>query len=544
MTAFVGFARRLWDTFRSIWLTRPALFALLEAWAFAAITLYLVAMVGDRVTPSFLRNAVFYTTYLAGVWMALRTRIFNEISWKKIVRQELLWGAALSVILIVGVWLPALLLDWEEPFRDNNFGLIGSIFILVSGGVVYCLVRPGISLWRFWNHLRRKSLVWSLTHAHMMVALIGAVFTLVFFSIVMLNSQRVSQTDLPSPIFSAASQLFTTLLPLLSVLGVMTVVALAVLMPPSALFSYIFARRTTRRLDGVVQTARRFRNGDYRARVPVEGEDEVAQLQSDFNAMAETLEHTLQELRNERERVEGLLQSRRELVANVSHELRTPVATLRSYLETSVEGWNGAPPDELRTDLEVMHGEILRLQALIDDLFTLSRAEVNHLTLRVGPVDIQQLIHQRGAAVAPLAWHSGRVEVVADVPASLPLAQADPGRLDQVLMNLLWNAIRHTPPGGIVAITAAEEPEKPFLCIEVRDTGEGIGPEDLPHIWERFYRGTTSEESYLSDERRSGAGLGLALVKELTEAMHGSVQVTSTPGQGSCFRILMPKSEQ
>jgi signal transduction histidine kinase len=119
--------------------------------------------------------------------------------------------------------------------------------------------------------------------------------------------------------------------------------------------------------------------------------------------------------------------------------------------------------------------------------------------------------------------------VLAELPSALPLAYFDGGRLEQVLSNLVQNAIRHTPPGGLVIVSAAAEPE--YLRLEVRDTGEGIAAHDLPHIWQRFYRA--------AEGASGGAGLGLALVKELTEAMDGNVEVASTPGKGSVFLIRL-----
>jgi signal transduction histidine kinase len=179
-----------------------------------------------------------------------------------------------------------------------------------------------------------------------------------------------------------------------------------------------------------------------------------------------------------------------------------------------------------------MEREIVRLQGLIDDLFTISQAEAGGLSLNVTAVDVGAVIQRRVEALAPLAWERERVEVVAEVPLDLPPAQADADRLDQVLINLLRNALRHTSPGGIVAVIARVETDS--LRIEVRDTGEGIAPEELPHIWERFYRGDTAREQ---DVR--GAGLGLALVKELIDAMGASIDVESIVGQGSCFIVRL-----
>jgi signal transduction histidine kinase len=135
---------------------------------------------------------------------------------------------------------------------------------------------------------------------------------------------------------------------------------------------------------------------------------------------------------------------------------------------------------------------------------------------------------------APLAWGQRRVQVLAEVAPNLPPAQADTQRLEQIVSNLLGNAVRHTPPGGLVAAVVAAEPDA--VLLEVRDTGEGIAPEDLPHVFERFYRGQYGDA-------RTGAGLGLALTKELAEAMGGSVAAASTLGAGSCFAVRLPRSE-
>jgi signal transduction histidine kinase len=313
----------------------------------------------------------------------------------------------------------------------------------------------------------------------------------------------------------------------------LTIGTLLAVLPPSVILSYFVARRTTRRLETLAAATRALREGDLSARVPVVGEDEVAQLQDDFNVMAADLERATGDIQAERDKVASLLQSRRELIANVSHELRTPVATIRGYLESSLAGNSEAAP-ELRHDLEVMAREVERLQGLIDDLFTLARAEVDGLAIDLRPTDVDVVVQRRVEAMAPLAWQKGRVEVVAEVSPDLPPALADAGRLEQVLINLLRNGVRHTPPGGIVAVMVAGEADA--IRIDVRDTGEGIPTEELPRVWERFYRGEGSRK----DGR--GAGLGLALVKELVEAMDGTVGVESVVGRGSCFTVRLPQA--
>jgi signal transduction histidine kinase len=220
-------------------------------------------------------------------------------------------------------------------------------------------------------------------------------------------------------------------------------------------------------------------------------------------------------------------------VASASHELRTPVATVRGYLESAL-----ARPDELpaglAADLETMEREIIRLQQLIDDLFALSQASVGKLSLRLQPTDAGAVVRRLVDTAAPLAWRQRRVQAMAEVEEGTPLARADEQRLEQIVSNLLGNAIRHTPPGGLVAVAVRASAD--VVCLEVRDTGEGITPEDMPHVFERFYRGHAQNGA-------SGAGLGLALVKELTEAMGGSVEVSSTPGEGSSFTVQLPRAK-
>jgi signal transduction histidine kinase len=349
----------------------------------------------------------------------------------------------------------------------------------------------------------------------------------------------------------------TRLLPAATALLNLSIVAGVVVLPPAALISFLALRRTNRRLEELVVAAEALRRGDLAARVPVRGEDEVARLQVAFNAMAADLERTLADLQAERDRVAGLLDARRQLVAGVSHELRTPVATVRGYLESTLRR-DDMVPAEVHGDLQTMEREVIRLQRLIEDLFTLSRAEVGRLSLRLAPTDVGAVVRRLVDTQAPLAWRQRRVHLLAEIGAHLPPARADAQRLEQIVSNLLANAVRHTPPGGLVAAAVAAGPDA--VRLEVRDTGKGIATDDLPRVFERFYRGPSAEHP--QGERREGgdgagdagsdancgggaadgAGLGLTLVKELAEAMGGSVAVASAPGEGSCFTVRLPRA--
>jgi signal transduction histidine kinase len=184
-----------------------------------------------------------------------------------------------------------------------------------------------------------------------------------------------------------------------------------------------------------------------------------------------------------------------------------------------------------------MEDETIHLQVRVEDLFTLARADVGRLTLKIEPTDVGAVIREIVDVRAPLAWRSSRIDVVAEIPETLPLVLADARRLEQALQNLLHNGIRHTAPGGIVAVVVAIEESS--VLIHVKDTGEGIAAKDLQHIWERFYQ-TDSARTRTG----GGSGLGLALVKEWIEGMDGKVAVESVLGEGSCFTLCIPRNPQ
>lgn len=402
---------------------------------------------------------------------------------------------------------------WRDSYRPYELAVLA----LAADCAAFVIFRIGGRLSLFWNQLRRKQLLWALTHAHIMVLALGAGLLILLLDALTIGISRN----------------FFLIVPTTVGLVVLSIIALAAIVPPLALFSYLVVRRTTNRLKTLASATSVLRGGNYAVRVPVVGEDEVAQLQFNFNAMAADLERAMHELQEERDRVAALLQARRELFANVSHELRTPMATLRSYLETTLTHWDDSSQSTLQHDLQVMEDEVLRLQGLVEDLFALSRAEVGRLTLQCEPTDVRILVQRIVETVAPLVWRTSRIEVVADVPCELSPVLVDGNRLEQVSQNLLHNAVRHTSPGGIIAVVVTAEPEA--VVLQVKDTGEGIAPEDLPHIWERFYQ-TESARARMG----SGTGLGLALVKEWVEAMGGTVAVESVVGEGSCFSIRLP----
>ncbi len=519
--------------------------AIAEAWGIGLLVLLALARLGGELAASTLNNGILVLCSLSGLWAVARTRLPGGSPLRQ-AAHETATGVALSGAMLA-LLLPLQTLGLQAAWSASNWPAAVAPLLLAATGAGYLGTRIMLRISLAWDVLRRRRLLWSLTHAHLVVVVLVALLGILFLFIIYPNTYRgvfqgaVGSSD---PV-AIAIESFVALLPAAGVAVILLAMALAALLPPSALFSYLFARRTTQRLDALAATAKAVRRGDYGARVAVTGEDEVAHLQADFNAMADELAGTLADLQVQRDTVTQLLQARREMIASVSHELRTPVATVRALLESNLARRGDELAPALAHDLRVMDGEMARLQGLIEDLFLLARAEAGRLELACGPTDVGETAQRVIDALAPLAWQSGRVEVVADLPdgpaGERPLAHAHAERLGQVLANLLRNAIRHTEPGGLVAVAVRTEPDA--VVLEVRDTGAGIPADELPHIWERFYRGR-SDRSRAGD----GAGLGLALVKELTEAMGGNVTVDSTAfpnagGQGSCFTVRLQPAQ-
>jgi signal transduction histidine kinase len=431
-------------------------------------------------------------------------------------------------VMCFGCWIPTIIVtlilqpNFQQEIRHPLWvhAAQNVVAFLVFVAIFFSYYRCLAYIWHWLNGQQHKHLRWALTYAHFKLALfviLVAMFYVAYFWLSLVSASSRNPTSLIY--FFMYAILFVSLI---------SVIVLFVMSPLAMIFSYFTIRPTVQRLESLVKATHALRSGNYAARVEIKGEDEVGQLQTDFNAMAEKLESAVQTIEAERDRVNGLLQSNRELVASVSHELRTPVAAIRGYLEPLIEAGD-TPPPNYKQDLAIVNREVLRLQTIIEDLFALSRAEVGKLTLKCNAGEVAPHIRRVVETAAPLGWQNRKVQVLAEIPPNLPPAHFDGGRLEQILSNLVQNAIRHTSPGGLVVVSATAEPE--YLRMEVRDTGEGIAPEDLPHIWQRFYRAENATTG--------GAGLGLALVRELTCAMGGNVEVASTPGKSSIFVIRL-----
>lgn len=277
------------------------------------------------------------------------------------------------------------------------------------------------------------------------------------------------------------------------------------------------SRRILRPVEELTAAVRQMENGDLGQRVNAHSQDEIGELTRAFNSMADTL------ARSER--------LRRNMVNDIAHELRTPLTNIRCHLETLQDGLAEASPELISS----LYEEAMLLNRIVNDLQDLTLAESDQLNLQRKPVSIRNEIDLAVSGLRPQAI--GReVALHADVPLDLPLVYADSERVGQILRNLLNNALAHTPAGGVIevrAITKSGEVE-----VTVQDTGEGIEPEHLNNIFERFYRADQSRE-----RATGGAGIGLAIVKQFVGLHGGRVDATSTVGEGSAFVFTLPVSD-
>jgi two-component system OmpR family sensor kinase/two-component system sensor histidine kinase BaeS len=276
-------------------------------------------------------------------------------------------------------------------------------------------------------------------------------------------------------------------------------------------------------LVDVMAAADALAEGNLSVRVPERGPGDFSRLAHSFNRMAQELERAEHQRRN--------------LTADVAHELRTPLHIIQGNLEGILDGVYQPSAEHLNATLE----ETRLLARLVDDLGTLSLAEAGQLPLQWEPVDIAELLADTSTTFTGQAEAAGiHLNVTAD-DASIKdggpplLITADAGRLDQVLTNLLVNALRHTPRGGTITLSAA--PTTSGVRLIISDTGAGISPEDLPYIFDRFWRGDRSR----SHTGGAGAGLGLAIARQLVQAHGGRITVASQPGQGTTFTIELPQ---
>lgn len=305
----------------------------------------------------------------------------------------------------------------------------------------------------------------------------------------------------------------------------------------SVSFGYFLSSSITHQLAELVQASRRVSQGDFAARVAPAGRDEVAQLGEAFNTMAARLEQADADAR-------ALETARRDLVAWASHDLRTPLASLRAMLDALADRVV-TDPETVARYVEQCRAETARMSALIDDLFELAQLDAGRgsVVLRCEASSLADLISDTLEAFRARA-EARQVRLSGSVPPELDPVWMAPEKIGRVLSNLVENAIRHTPAGGAVALEASLEADQ--VRVTVRDTGEGIAPEDLPRVFDRFYRGDAARTRAAPtgqprQAQTGGAGLGLAIARAVVEAHGGRIWAESEPGRGTRLQFVLPR---
>lgn len=278
-----------------------------------------------------------------------------------------------------------------------------------------------------------------------------------------------------------------------------------------------FTRRVQRSTAAVAESAVDIASGQYRARVPSPG------LGSEFDLLATTINELA-------ERLGDVETTRRRILADLAHEMRTPLASIEAHLEAVEDGVREL--DE--ATLAVLHSDTSRLQRLAEDISAVSQAEEGRLESRPVPTAAGTLL-ESAAAAARDAFDAKGVELLVDADTVAGTVLVDPQRMAQVLGNLLDNALRHTPPGGTVKLTVGQ-PDRRWVELNVGDTGEGIDPAHLPHVFERFYRADAARA-----RSRGGSGIGLTISRALVEAHGGRLSASSGGlGAGATFTVRLP----
>jgi signal transduction histidine kinase len=302
--------------------------------------------------------------------------------------------------------------------------------------------------------------------------------------------------------------------------------SLLIALPVVALLGLLVFFLATRRLRRLTDTVTAFGEGAGTPRSAIASGDEIGELARSFNRMADTIDAQIAALRRSD-------QERRALVANISHDLRNPLASIRGYTETLLE-----KDDELSTHrrseyLRVVLESAGVLGRLVDDLFELSKLDAHEARPKRERFSLSELVHDVLMQLAPVAGER-RVNLEAQEPSDLYMLEADVAMVERLVANLVQNAVNHTPAGGTVGLRM--DGKDGAVQLDVTDTGEGIPPADLPHVFDRFYIGDASRS-----RARRGSGLGLAIAKRIAELHGGSIDVQSSLGEGSTFTVVLPR---
>jgi signal transduction histidine kinase len=281
------------------------------------------------------------------------------------------------------------------------------------------------------------------------------------------------------------------------------------------LASFLLIRQLTGPLRKLDQAARRVATGRFDEHVDIVSSDEIGRLATSFNEMATSLAESEQ--------------VRKRLIADISHELRTPITAVR----TTLEGLRDGLMEPTQETLTALHDKILLTTRLVQDLHQLALADAGRLSMHPGPVSIEQVLDTILETIG-VQMEDEEIRLVREIDSGLPVVQADVHRIEQVLLNLLSNAIRHTPQGGSIRVRALQVEDG--VQVEIRDSGPGLSETDRQHVFDRFYRADASRTG------DTGACLGLSIAKAWIEAHKGRIWAENAPQGGACFTFVLPLS--
>lgn len=297
----------------------------------------------------------------------------------------------------------------------------------------------------------------------------------------------------------------------------------------ATILGYFLSSTVTDRVNLLRDAAEKLADGNLNTRVPVSGRDEVAALSMAFNQMAEQLQSAD---RKQRE-LESL---RRDLITWVGHDLQTPLTSMRAILEALSDGVV-EEPEMVKRYLATAQREVMWLSALIDDLFQMSKLDAGGFPLQRAPASLSDLVSDTLESFSQLAKEQ-EITLEGKVEADVDPVAMDTQAIGRVLNNLISNALRHTPAQGTIRIHARRTPAG--TEVTVSDTGQGIDPQDIPRIFERFYRGDAARSRHRAGRITGGAGLGLAIARGIVLAHGGTIRVESEPGKGAQFTFQLP----
>ncbi len=300
---------------------------------------------------------------------------------------------------------------------------------------------------------------------------------------------------------------------------------------PAILIAAIAARYISRRFATIMSHAGELARGNFRSRLPETDSSEFGRLSETLNETAENLQQTVTQLQHEHAELEKLERIRKDFVINVSHELRTPLASIQGYTETLIDGAIADPEYNMRF-LGIIRHNAERLARLTEDLLTLSRVEQKRQKFEFDTHLVNALIRDAFEMMQPIA-EKNRIQLIEEPAPQDTVVFCDSEAVSQILSNLLENAIKYTPAGGRIAVGAVAQGS--MVELFVRDTGIGIPEEDLPRLFERFYRVDKARSRELG-----GTGLGLSIVKHLVAAHNGTMRVKSRFHEGSTFSFTLP----